>query len=473
MRTFFLQLFVSFWLATIVIFIGATIFFPGDAPQSPAESQAIFRSSAAHSLNLTLRDYRSQGCSAASLSDPLWLVADAQGLPLCGRLLTHAEGDVLQRAVRQDALAGARSGLQWIHALPITLDPGTKWFIVLESPLGRPPWFPPFPKSALPISILVTFIFAYLLTRPLRSLSKAFRTFTAGDLDTRLPVAGRSRWGRFDSADVQTLMSDFNSMADRVTELIDAHKMLIRDVSHELRSPLARLRMAVELAREDSSADQSVFDHMEQETEKVNALIGEMLTLSLLESTRQTPRLDSFDMQALIQELLEAVNFEISARGCKIEFESRLTASQMNGQPEMLSRAIENILRNAIRYTPFGGVIEVELSDLDEREATSVQIRSRALKISVRDAGPGIPLDHLSHIFRPFYRVDMARSESSGGFGVGLAIAERAVHLHGGKIMASNRATGGLDVQILLPTSIENADDEVSSYHLFGEGKST
>ena len=124
MRTFFLQLFVSFWLATIVIFIGATIFFPGDAPQSPAESQAIFRSSAAHSLNLTLRDYRSQGCSAASLSDPLWLVADAQGLPLCGRILTHAEGDVLQRAVRQDALAGARSGLQWIHALPITLIAG-------------------------------------------------------------------------------------------------------------------------------------------------------------------------------------------------------------------------------------------------------------------------------------------------------------------------------------------------------------
>ncbi len=452
MRTFFLQLFLSFWLATIAVFVGAALFFPGDTPQSPAEVQVIYKSLAEHSLDLVLQDYRFLGCSAPSLSDPLWIVANAQGIPLCGRSLTHSEREVLQRAMSKDALAGTRSGRQWIHALPVMLDSGAKWFIVLRSPFGRPPWFPPFPKSALPVSILVTFLFAYLLTRPLRSLSKAFRTFTAGDLDARLPVAGPSRWGQFDSADVRTLMADFNSMADRVAELIDAQKMLIRDISHELRSPLARLRMAVELARENSSADQSVFDHMEQETEKVNALIGEMLTLSLLESTRRTPRLDSFNMQALIEELLENANFEASARGCRIEFDSRLTTSLMTGQPEMLSRAIENILRNAIRYTPPGGVIEVELSNFDQHEAAAAQIPSGGLKVSVRDTGPGIPLDHLSHIFRPFYRVDMARSESSGGFGVGLAIAERAVHLHGGKIMASNRAKGGLNVQILLPT---------------------
>jgi len=451
MRTFFLQLFFSFWLATIAVFIGATLFVPGDAPQSPAALQAMFRSTAEHYLTVVLKDYRSEGCSAASVSDPLWVVANAQGTALCGRSLTAIEREVLQRAIRQDRMGGTRSGHLWISALPVTLDSGTKWFIVVTSPFGRPPGVLPFPKSALPVSILVTFIFAYLLTRPLRALSKAFRTFTAGDLDTRLPVAARSRWGQFDSADVRTLMADFNSMADRVTELIDAQKMLIRDISHELRSPLARLCMAVELAREDSSADQSVFDHMEQETDKVNALIGEMLTLSLLESTRQMPRLDSFNMQDLIEELLENANFEASARDCKIEFQAKVTTSQMTGQPEMLSRAIENILRNAIRYTPAGGVIEVELSNLDQHEATAVQMPAGSLKVSVRDTGPGIPLDHLSQIFRPFYRVDMARSESSGGFGVGLAIAERAVHLHGGKIMASNRATGGLNVQILIP----------------------
>ena len=459
MRTFFLQLFCSFWLATIAVFVGVTVFFPGDAPHSPDELMPIINTSAEHSLALVLQNYRTQGCAAASISDPQWVVADAQGNPLCGRSLTPVERKVLRRAMSIDGLAGVRDGRRWVHALPVTLASGAKWFMVVWSPFGRPPWFPPFPKSALPVSILVTFIVAYLLTRPLRALSRAFRTFTAGDLDMRLPVTGRSSWGRFDSADVRTLMADFNGMADRVTELIDAQKMLIRDVSHELRSPLARLRMAVELAREDSSADQAVFDHMEQEAEKVNQLIGEMLTLSLLESARETPRVDSFNMQLLIEELMEISTVEACARGCKIEFQSKALDSQMTGQSEMLSRAVENILRNAIRYTPPGGLVEVELSDLYRDEAAAVQIAHGGLKISVRDTGPGIPADHLSHIFRPFYRVDMARSESSGGFGVGLAIAERAVSLHGGKIMASNRPTGGLNVQILLPLSFETLAD--------------
>ena len=460
MRTFFLQLFLSFWLATIAVFVGATIFFPGDTPQLPNELEGIVKTSVEHSLAVALRDFRANGCAATSLSDPRWVVADGQAQPLCGRTLSAVERATLQRSLSKDALVGIRDGSQWVNALPVSLEPGTKWFIVLRSPFRRSPWYPPLPKSALPVSILVTFVFAYLLTRPLRSLSKAFRTFTAGDLDMRLPVTGRSRWGRFDSADLRTIMADFNSMADRVTELIDAQKMLIRDVSHELRSPLARLRMAVELAREDSNADQSVFDHMEQETEKVNTLIGEMLTLSLLESTRQTPRLDSFNMQPLIEELLENANFEANARGCKIAFQSKVTDSRMTGQAEMLSRAVENILRNAIRYTPPGGLVEVELCDLDRREAEVIQTACGGLKISVRDTGPGIARDHLSHIFRPFYRVDMARSESSGGFGVGLAIAERAVHLHGGKIMASNRATGGLNVQILLPAAYGRSENE-------------
>ena len=458
MRTFFFQLFLSFWLSTIAVFVAATIFGPGEAPRSPVAVDAIIKSTAGHSLALALQDYQKQGCAAASLSDPQWIVINAHGNPLCGRTLTQIERSVLQEAMNKDALAGTRDGRQLVNAIPLSVGSNAKWFVVLRSAFGHPPWFPPFPKSALPISIFVTFLFAYLLTRPLRSLARAFRTFTEGDLDTRLPVDGPSYWGRFDSADVTTLMANFNSMADRVTELIDAQKMLIRDISHELRSPVARLRMAVELAREDSSADQSVFDQMEQEAEKVNDLIGEMLTMSLLESTAQKPRLDSFHLQSLIEDLMETADFEASVRGCRIEFQASVTDSLMMGQSEMLSRAVENILRNAIRYTPPGGLIEVELSSLNPHEAASVQSACGGLKVSVRDTGPGIPVDHLSQIFRPFYRVDMARSESSGGFGVGLAIAERAVHLHGGKILASNRPTGGLDVQILLPAAFGTVD---------------
>lgn len=453
MRTFFLQLFLSFWLATIAVFVGATILFPGDLSLSPTALDGLLRSSTKRSLAFMLEDYHSRGCSASSLYDPSELVIDAQGAPLCGRTLTSTEQAVLDRVRWKGVSIGKKEPNQWLYALPITLSSGEKWFVIVRSPFGKPALFPAFPKSALPISILVTFFFAYVLTRPLRALSKAFRSFTAGDLETRLPVTRPSRWGQFDSADVRTLMADFNAMADRVAELIDAQKMLVRDISHELRSPLSRLCMAVELAREDSKADQSVFDQMEHETDKLNALIGEMLTLSLLESTRTTLRLDTFSMLGLLEELLEDANFEANARGCRIEFRSHISKDQITGQSEMLHRAIENILRNAIRYTPVGGLIEVEVTDLGTEEAATCQIRSSGLRISIRDSGPGIPLDHLSQIFRPFYRVDMARSESSGGFGVGLAIAERAIHLHGGKITASNRPRGGLDVQILLPQS--------------------
>ena len=465
MRTFFLQLFLSFWLATIAVFVGAMIFFPGDAPQSPLALQAVLMSSAQHSLAVALQDYRSHGCAAASLAYEDTVIANDQGIPLCGRSLSLFERKVLRQAIDRRALIGAKEGGRWIHALPVSIGPAERWFLVLNSPVIGPLWFPPFPKSALPASILVTFVCAYLLTRPLRLLSKAFRTFTAGDLDTRLPVSGPSRLGQFDSADIRTLMADFNSMADRVTELIEAQKMLVRDVSHELRSPLARLCLAIELAREDSNSDQSVFDQMEHEAEKVNALIGEMLTLSLLESTRQAPRPDSIDMRVLIEELLDNANFEAHARGCQIHFVSTATDTHITGQLEMLSRAMENILRNAIRYTPAGGLIEVFLTDLSLREAAGVAIESAGLKIAIRDAGPGIPLDHISHIFRPFYRVDMARSESSGGFGVGLAIAERAIHLHGGKIAASNRPTGGLSVEMLIPRA-QTAQDPSTTRRL-------
>ncbi|HEX3436389.1 MAG TPA: ATP-binding protein [Pseudacidobacterium sp.] len=450
MRTFFLQLFLSFWIATIGIFIGATIFFPGDDPGPPAELDAINAISAEQSLRMMLADYRVHGCTSPAMSNSRMMVADSHGQILCSSQIDLPTQSLLDRAIRKGTIAGKRDRHEWVQVRPIALDSGEKWYLILRAPFQPPRWFP-FPKSAFPISILVTFLFAYLLTRPLRALSNAFRSFAAGDLSTRLPVSGRSRWGRFDSADVRTLMRDFNSMADRVTELIEAQKLLVRDISHELRTPLARLRMALELAREDGALDHAAFERMEREADRVNDLIGEMLTLSLLESLGEPPRADKFSMRELIEELLGDANFEAAARGCRIQFESKTNDTEFSGQREMLRRAVENILRNAIRYTPSGGLIEVELDETGENEAATAGISDRCLRISVRDTGPGIPAKHLSQAFRPFYRVDMARSESSGGFGVGLAIAERTVHLHGGKIMASNRPGGGLEVQILLP----------------------
>lgn len=456
MRTFFLQLFFSFWVSTIVIFVGATIFSPMDAPRTPEELKAIMGMSTEQLAQFILDDYREHGCSATALSNSHLVLANGKGEILCARPIDEEGKSLLYKGIEAQKVLGRRSGKEWLQTWPVTLGSGEKWYLLLRAPAGQKPLFPAFPKSALPISVLVTFLFAYLLTRPLRALSKAFRRFTAGDLSARLPVSGKSRWGRFDSADMRTLMLDFNSMAERVTELIDAQKLLVRDISHELRSPLTRLRLALELAREDNLLDQASFDRMARQTDRVNDLIREMLTLSLLESTGEPPRSDCFSMRTLIEELLPDANFEAAARGCSISFSSNAAMDgNVKGQKEMLQRAVENIMRNAIRYTPPGGMIEVELTLLEKGTGKEEMTgwNCPCLRVSVRDTGPGIPLEHLSQIFRPFYRVDMARSESSGGFGVGLAIAERAVYLHGGKIVATNRPTGGLEVQIWMPRS--------------------
>ncbi|WP_263418093.1 sensor histidine kinase [Terriglobus albidus] len=463
MRTFFLQLFFSFWVSTIVIFVAATIFSPMNAPRTPEELQAILGMSTEQLTQFILSDYRAHGCSAPAISNSHFILADGNGETLCSRPIDEEGRSLLHKGIEAQKVLGQRSGKEWLQIWPVILESGEKWYLLLRAPAGQLRLFPPFPKSALPISILVTFLFAYLLTRPLRALSKAFRRFSAGDLGARLPVSGTSRWGRFDSADVRTLMLDFNRMAERVSELIDAQKLLVRDISHELRSPLTRLRLALELAREDNLLDQASFDRMARQTDKVNDLIREILTLSLLESTGELPRSESFSMRTLIEELLPDVNFEAAARSCTIRLSSQAEAGvNVTGQKEMLQRAVENVLRNAIRYSPSGGVIDVELS-LGEDGGTEMSgVHHQWLCVSIRDMGPGIPVEHLTQIFRPFYRVDLARSESSGGFGVGLAIAERAVHLHGGKIVAKNRATGGLDVQIWMPRSEARSASETT-----------
>jgi len=454
MRSFFVQLFLSFWIGTIGIFIGATLFFPNQDPGSPDNLRSAVADSAQAITELTIKDYRANGCSAVNKPKAKFEFADESGDLLCSTASEKGLQGVLQQAMESGSAAGRHIGSTWIQVYPVSLLSGEKWFLIQKTSSRPRPWWPRLPKSALPVSILVTFLFAYILTRPVRKLSNAFRRFTAGDLATRLPVSSRAHWGGLGGADVRTLMLDFNSMADRVTELIEAHKMLVRDISHELRSPLARLRVALELAREEVGSPLPEFDRMEREAERVNDLIGEMLTLSLLESTRKILGSDTFTMNELLDELLPDAEFEASARDCTIcvtiESDKELW---LNGQKELLRRALENILRNAIRYTPAGGTINIDLHSipLAEGVASSDTQQPISLVLSFRDRGPGIPEANLPHIFRPFYRVDTARAGSTGGFGIGLAIAERAVHVHGGQIVVSNREGGGLSVELILP----------------------
>jgi two-component system sensor histidine kinase CpxA len=245
--------------------------------------------------------------------------------------------------------------------------------------------------------------------------------------------------------EIRSLMVDFNRMADRIAGLMEAQKLLLRDVSHELRSPLARLSVALELARDQ--APQSVEIHLqriEDEATQLNRLIGELLSLSSLESLRNPIKAEPVSLVHLIETHLPNLQFEAGARNCTVSL-SALVDSTVVVDPELMGRAIENIVRNAIRYSPAGGSVELEVLNAQDQTASSAVLH-------IMDRGPGVPENLREAIFRPFVRVDTSRNESTGGFGVGLAIAERAVHLHGGEIRALPRQGGGLIIEMRLPT---------------------
>jgi two-component system sensor histidine kinase CpxA len=220
--------------------------------------------------------------------------------------------------------------------------------------------------------------------------------------------------------------------------------MLVRDVSHELRSPLARLSVGLELAREEAPpAMMGHLQRIEREAGRLNLLIGQLLRLSSMESTDVSTHTDRFPLNALVQDLLPDAEFEAEQRSCKIRILSQCDC-MVQGNPELIYRAIENIVRNAIRYTRQESVVELSMS-CEERSG------GRTVTLDVSDCGPGIPEKELENVFRPFYRVDDARQVDTGGFGVGLAIADRAVRLHHGEVRARNRPEGGLTVSLKLP----------------------
>ncbi|MDE1161588.1 MAG: ATP-binding protein [Acidobacteriaceae bacterium] len=445
MRTFFFQMFLAFWVSTAVIFFVATTLYP-DGRNGSLENVRSFAAQDATELGIYIaREYQRAGCGAIQDAASSYFVVDSAGKPACSATLSSRVSALVQDVRSHHTAKGVHDGKLWVTATPVKLQEGT--YVVVHSGFYQPkPHFPPLPPIALPVSLLVTFIFAYALSRPVRSLSKAFKQFAGGDLSARLPVGRRSQ-NILGGADVRSLMLDFNHMAGRISSLIAAQKMLVRDLSHELRSPLARLRLALEMAREEAAQPSIYSDKMEAEAERVNDLIGQMLTLSLMESTAGITDKEMVDVTDLTESLLPDLEFEATVRGCTVSLIKSPEDHFVEGNTELLRRAIENVARNAIRYTAPASQITVKIfkSGLAGKEAF--------IHIEISDEGPGIPEESLPLIFGAFYRTDAARGDSTGGFGVGLSIAERAVHLHGGAITAKNRQGRGLSVSIQLPAA--------------------
>jgi signal transduction histidine kinase len=239
------------------------------------------------------------------------------------------------------------------------------------------------------------------------------------------------------------LVRDFDTMAERLEAAVQAQSRLLHDISHELRSPLARLNVASALAHQRAGSEaHSALERIDLEAERLNELIGGLLTIARLDSGNDARQKSPILLGELIEGIAADANFEAQGRNCGVESLIKEDCL-VSGTPILLHSAIENVVRNGARYTREGTKVLITLEQ-------SHNVSGEAL-ISIADSGPGVPEEALDKLFRPFYRIDDARGRLTGGAGLGLAITERAVRLHGGTVKASNRPEGGLLVQIRLP----------------------
>jgi two-component system sensor histidine kinase CpxA len=331
---------------------------------------------------------------------------------------------------------------------PVQSETGAQYVLITDLPPR--PEFALFHLHLLAMA-LIGGLFCYWLARhltaPVAKLRAATRELANGNLSVRVgPALGQRR------DELASLASDFDEMAEKIQLLIDSQRRLLGDISHELRSPLARLNVALELARQRSGVEAiSALERIQREAEILNEMIGQLLALTRFESGAQEIQKTAIELESLVGEVAKDADFEARARDRSVHFTS---AGKMviDGIPNLIRRAIENVVRNAVHYTAVGTAVDIQLSR-DSPTHPDRRNEQRAVLI-VRDHGPGVPAEALDKIFRPFYRVDEARDREAGGVGLGLAIAERAVKLHGGSVAASNVADGGLSVTIVLPAVI-------------------
>jgi len=343
-------------------------------------------------------------------------------------LLTGAdESGLIARPTREPAFAALR--LRGAVVARKSMD-GRYWFlfIIPHQRLGR--WFlAPQHWWLMGTCIVLCYLLAYYLTYPVRRLQHAVENFGHGDLSARVKTRRRDELG--------DLGRTFDRMADRIQTLVSAERRLLLDIAHELRSPLARLRVAVELARSGQNRG-AALDRIDREADRLNGLISGLLQVTRAEGDAGAMRHEAVRIDRLLEEIAADAALEAQARGSDVRLVSAPPLS-IAGDPELLRRAIENVIRNAIRYTPEATAVQASLETVD----------GKAL-LRIRDFGPGVPEEALPRIFDAFYRVETDRDRASGGAGLGLSIARRAIELHKGRIRARN-ADPGLLVEIELP----------------------
>jgi two-component system sensor histidine kinase CpxA len=466
MKSLFLKIFLSFWAAQALFLVLAILVtialrparhgIENEAPQILAEVVNAYQSGGERGAHDYLEEvWRTQHVRA--------FVFDPSGHELSGRLAPPWIEDVREGG----PLHGMPHHHGWMDRLmpdrvmrqALTLD-GKRYTLVLELRPGPRVFFGPHDIPGLGIGIavitsgLMCYLLAWSMTTPVTRLRKAAQSLAAGDLSARtgVPAGGRGD-------EMTELMRDFDRMAERIEGLVDSQSRLLKDVSHELRSPLARLSVALGLARQRAASEagpevapelESALNRIEIEADRLNQLIQRLLTISRLESGTDGLHKTKLSLRELVEQVARDAEYETPGRGCRVSSPVDGTADAgdeflVEADPDLLRSAVENVVRNATRYTAEGTTVEVRL----ERQPAANG--EEEIIVRVLDSGPGVPDEALQRILEPFYRLDDARNRLTGGAGLGLSIADRAVRLHGGQLRASNRKEGGLEIEIRIP----------------------
>jgi two-component system sensor histidine kinase CpxA len=453
MRSLFLRLFLWFWLVMAVIVAVQVVLSPywtRSAPELQAwESAATqrlerFLDAAVERLAVGETPDAARG-PGRGRGRPLVFVVDPDGQSSDGTEPPREVRLAALEALERGESVSRRRGMHFLVARPARSADGREVAVVVAGPsMHRPPpaarlLTAPDLAPRLFVMVLVVGALSWWLARwltgPIRSLRTAVAELGRGDLGARVaPSVARRR------DETGELAREFDAMADRIQRLVGSHRQLLRDVSHELRSPLARLGVALELARQRAGTDaDEPLDRVQLEAERLDQLIEQLLVLARLERGEDPEPQGPVDLEELLHEVAADAAFEAGVRDVDVQLSGR-GPSRVTGRRELLRSALDNVVRNAVRYTAPATVVELVL-----------EMRADGARLEVRDRGPGVPEEALDRMFEPFERVEASRERGPGGTGLGLAIAARAAELHGGTIHAANRPGGGLVVTLELP----------------------
>ncbi|MGB8011727.1 MAG: ATP-binding protein [Terriglobales bacterium] len=478
MKSLFLKIFLSFWAAQALFLVLAILVtialrparhgMESEGPQILAEVVNAYLSGGEHAAHDYVEElWRTQHVWAS--------VFDPSGHEITGRRPRMEDLGPGGPPPDSPLRGGPPHHRGWMDSLlpdrvirqALTLD-GKRYTLVLVLPPGPRVFFGPHDIPGLGITIaiitsgLMCYLLAWSMTSPVTRLRKAAQGLAAGDLSARTgaPQGGRGN-------ELTELMRDFDRMADRIEGLVDSQSRLLKDVSHELRSPLARLSVALGLARQRATPEiEGSLNRIELEADRLNQLIQRLLTIARLESGTDGLRKTTLSLRELVEQVAHDAEYEIAGRSCRVtaigpsgaadtdkdkDTDTDTDEFLVQADPDLLRSAIENVVRNATRYTGEGTTVEVQLERQQATPGNDGEIDDGEIIVRVLDSGPGVPDEALPKIFEPFYRLDDARNRQTGGAGLGLSIADRAIRLHGGQVRASNRKEGGLLVEIRIP----------------------